>query len=135
MTIKHDVYRASRTWTYLLLAATLILEMFAIVGLILRFFIHGPDVLGFASSMTRDNPYTPLHRGGSSLDGSDGARRLRHLRVQLADLQPQNDTGYIGIRTVPWVDLMEQQLQKDKTSLKWRSLGRKRMYLWVVQLY
>lgn len=129
MTTKHDVYCASRTWTYLLLVATLILEILAIVGFILRFFIHGPDVLGFVSSMTRDNPYTPLHRGGSGLNGPDRARRLRHLRVQLADLQPQNDIGYIGLRTVPWVDLMEQQLQKDETSLKWRSFGRKRTYL------
>lgn len=86
-------------------------------------------MLGFVSSMTRDNPHTPLHRGGSSLDGPERARRLRRLRVQLADLQLQNDIGYIGFRTVPWVDLMEQQLQKDKTSLKWRSFGRKRTYL------
>ncbi|KAH6884153.1 hypothetical protein B0T10DRAFT_579538, partial [Thelonectria olida] len=60
-------------------------KILAILGLLLQGFVRGPDVLGFASTMTRDNPYVLLPPGGSRLDGPERARRLGDLRLQLAD--------------------------------------------------
>ncbi|KAG7425927.1 hypothetical protein Forpi1262_v012420 [Fusarium oxysporum f. sp. raphani] len=51
-----DVYSAQRVWVGLLLFTTMVLQILAICGLVLEILIQGPDVLGFASTLTRDNP-------------------------------------------------------------------------------
>ncbi|KAL2692072.1 hypothetical protein Neosp_002475 [[Neocosmospora] mangrovei] len=123
-TAVHRVYKANRLWVAILLATTTLLQLLALMGLVLQFFIHGPDVLGFASSLTRDNPYVPLAPGGSSLDGPDRARKLRDLRLQLADVRLESETGYIAVRAVP--STQDENDQESKT--EWRPLERKRLY-------
>ncbi|KAL6412438.1 hypothetical protein AUP68_03641 [Ilyonectria robusta] len=98
--VTNPVYRANRIWIGIVLFTTLVLEILAILGLVLRCFIHGPDVLGFASSITRDNPYIPLPPGGSGLDGPERARILRNMKVQLADVRPEEADGYIAFKAV-----------------------------------
>lgn len=123
-TAVHRVYKANRLWVAILLATTTILQLLAFLGLILQFFIHAPDVLGFASSFTRDNPYVPLASGGSSLDGPDRARKLRDLRLQIADVRPESETGYIAVRAVP----SAQDENEQKSKMEWRPLDRKKVY-------
>lgn len=118
------VYKANRLWVAILLATATLLQLLAILGLVLQFFIRGPDVLGFTSSLTRDNPYVPLAPGGSSLDGPDRARKLRDLRLQLADVRSESETGYIAVRAVP--SAQDENEQESKT--EWRPLGRKKLY-------
>lgn len=96
-TITNKVYLANRAWVTVLIITTLILELLAVLGFVLRFMIRGPDILGFASSLTRENPSTPLAAGGTGLDGPD---RARDMRVQLVDVQPNDEIGYIAIRQV-----------------------------------
>ncbi|UPK96981.1 hypothetical protein LCI18_007916 [Fusarium solani-melongenae] len=123
-TAVHLVYKASRLWVAILLATTTLLQILALLGLVLQFFIHGPDVLGFASSLTRDNPYVPLAPSGSSLDGPDRARKLRDLRLQLADVRPESETGYIAVRAVP----SAQDENEQESKMDWRPLDRKKVY-------
>ncbi|KAM0426222.1 hypothetical protein ACHAPT_008572 [Fusarium lateritium] len=123
-TAVYRVYKANRLWVAILLATTTLLQLLAFLGLILQFFIRGPDVLGFASSLTRDNPYVPLAPGGSSLDGPDRARKLRDLRLQLADVRPESETGYIAVRAVPPAQDEDEQQSKSE----WRPLDRKKLY-------
>ncbi|KAI8716727.1 hypothetical protein NCS52_00967000 [Fusarium sp. LHS14.1] len=99
--VTKDLYIANRLWIGLLLLTTLILMVLAICGLALQAFIRGPDVLGYASTLTRDNPNVPVPPGGSYLDGPDRARQLKHLRLQLADVRPQGATGYVAVRSIP----------------------------------
>ncbi|CAH0032769.1 unnamed protein product [Clonostachys rhizophaga] len=99
-TIVFNVYETSRTWVGLALTATLLLQLLAVLGLMLRVLVKGPDILGFASSMTRDNPYVNLPEDGSGLDGPDRARLLRRTRAQLADMRPEKEVGYITLRAV-----------------------------------
>ncbi|KAM6533202.1 hypothetical protein FALCPG4_006216 [Fusarium falciforme] len=123
-TAVHPVYKANRLWVAILLATTTLLQLLALLGLVLQFFIHGPDVLGFASSLTRDNPYVPLAPGGSSLDGPDRARKLRDLRLQLTDVRPESETGYIAVRAVP----SAQDENEQESKMEWRPLDRKKLY-------
>lgn len=123
-TAVHRVYKANRLWVAILLATTTLLQLLALLGLVLQFFIRGPDVLGFASSLTRDNPYVPLAPGGSSLDGPDRARKLRDLRLQLADVRPESETGYIAVRAVP----SAQDENEQESKMEWRPLDRKKLY-------
>ncbi|KAI9151348.1 hypothetical protein HJFPF1_08550 [Paramyrothecium foliicola] len=95
------VYLADRVWIALLLATTTALQVLAFSGIFFLFLVRGPDILGFASCVTRDNAYIPLPPGGSSLDGPDRARALRHMRIRLADVRPMEEVGYIAVTTAP----------------------------------
>ncbi|KAJ3522152.1 hypothetical protein NM208_g12981 [Fusarium decemcellulare] len=98
---RNKVYRADRLWIAVLLTTTMFLQILAILGAALRILIKGPDVLGFASSVTRNNIHIPLPAGGSNLDGPDRARMLGHIRVQLGDVRPEDEVGYIAVRSLP----------------------------------
>lgn len=126
-TIVFDVYETSRAWVGVALTATLLLQLLAVLGLMLRVLVKGPDILGFASSMTRDNPYVNLPEGGSSLDGPDIARLLRGMRIQLADVRPEKEIGYISLRAVEpkyYTDGVKGYNVMDN----WRPFTRGRLY-------
>ncbi|EEU41987.1 uncharacterized protein NECHADRAFT_50718 [Fusarium vanettenii 77-13-4] len=105
-------------------------RLLAILGLALQFFIRGPDILGFASTMTRDNPYVPVAPGGSNLDGPDRARMLRDLRLQLADVRPDDANGYIAVRAVPSVVSQEdvRGITKQERKAAIRPLDQRKLY-------
>lgn len=74
----------------------------AIASLVLRLFITAPDILGFVSSLTRDNPYfsdgsLPVLQGGSIMSGPDRARAMRHIRVQIIDVRPEAEVGHVTL--------------------------------------
>lgn len=92
-------------------------------GALLELFIQGPDILGFASTLTRENPYVDIAPGGTALDGPARARKLGNLRVHLVDLCPQGDVGYITFKAASSVDKAAQ----DEGG-SWRPLGRRRQY-------
>ncbi|VUC31303.1 unnamed protein product [Clonostachys rosea] len=126
-TIVFDVYETSRIWVGVALAATLILQLLAVLGLMLRILVKGPDILGFASSMTRDNPYVKVPSGGSSLDGPDRARLLGGTRVQLADVHPEKDIGYITLRVVEPKQSTDG-VKEYEIMENWRPFTRGRLY-------
>lgn len=93
----HPAYKANYVWIVLLLVVATILLLCALLSLLLRILTIAPDILGFVSSFTRDSPYfEPLGPGGSLLDGEQRARRLRNVRVQIADVQPEAEVGHIA---------------------------------------
>lgn len=97
-----EIYIADRRWCAILLIISSILQVLAVAGLLLRAWTAGPDILGFASSMMRDNPYFPgsVNSCGSALGGADRARLCRDVRVQIADVQPEEERGYIVFKSV-----------------------------------
>jgi len=78
------IYVSDRLWIGLLLVATIILQLCAIAGFYLKYTATAPDILGYVSKLTRDNPFTPLvPEGGNNLSGMEQARLLRDLPVQI----------------------------------------------------
>ncbi|VUC22401.1 unnamed protein product [Clonostachys rosea] len=126
-----EVYRVDKAWVALHLATSFVLLILAGLGLGLRFLIKGPDVIGYASSMTRDNAYIPLLQdSGSVLHGPTRARLLKDIRVQLADVRPESDAGYIAFRAVPanlqkGVETKDNEQQHDL----WRPFADDRRYV------
>jgi hypothetical protein len=94
------VYKASRTWIGLLLLTSVVMLLLGVLTIVLHFVTSVPDVLGFVSSLTRDNPYVNIPPGGSTLDGAMRARALRDLKVRLEDVRPHNEVGYFALRSV-----------------------------------
>ncbi|KAF6806727.1 hypothetical protein CSOJ01_08629 [Colletotrichum sojae] len=121
-----DVYRADRSWVALLLLTTAVFEVLALAGFALQLLIMGPDILGFASSLTQDSRFVPVH-GGSSLDGAERARLLGDLRLRLADVRTEEDDGYIAVSTMP---ATSSELSGDEQvpGLTWRPLDKNRVY-------
>lgn len=119
-----DIYIADRRWCAILLLVGLILQILAVAGLWLRAWISGPDLLGFASSLMRDNPYFPesANSCGSALGGADRARICRDMRVQIADVQPSEERGYIAFKSV-WMQ------GKQHSTWGQRKLNGKRVFI------
>ncbi|KLP22460.1 Uncharacterized protein LW94_14566 [Fusarium fujikuroi] len=124
-----DVYSAQRIWVGLLLFTTMVLQILAICGLIIEILIQGPDVLGFASTLTRDNPFVPLPAGGSHLDGPERARCLKNMRLELVDVRPEDETGYLAVRAVSSAKGQDTSvIEGSVKSRKWVHLNRRRLY-------
>ncbi len=95
-----SVYAANRLFIGFLLVITIIMQICAVAGLILNLTATAPDILGYVSSLTRDNPYTAVPEGGSTLDGLERTRHLGNLRVQLADAAWNEPQGRVVLRSL-----------------------------------
>lgn len=120
LTRQQDVYQADRTWCGILLVISILVQLLAITSLWLRALISTPDILGFASSLTRDNAYFPLQPSGSALSGADRARLLKDVRVHITDVLPSEPTGYIAFTPVA-SDLQSTQGQVGSATSGQRS--------------
>ena len=95
-TTLEEVYVCNWGWFMLVVGASTITFCCGILNAILRYQSLAPDILGYVSSLTRDNPYCEVPGGGSLLDGIDRARLLKDTKVRLEDVQPQKDVGHIA---------------------------------------
>lgn len=98
--IEKAQYAANRSHAIILIVITVVLQICAIVGLVLKEMTRAPDTLGYVSTMTRDNVHTAVPGGGNALDGLERSRYLADMRVQLADVRPGDDVGHIVLRSV-----------------------------------
>jgi hypothetical protein len=62
-----------------------------------------PDVLGHVSSLTTENPYVSIPSvqpgSGSALDGLERAKLLGKMKVQIRDVQTQEELGKFALTT------------------------------------
>lgn len=73
-----------------------------------------PDIFGFVSSLTRDNPHFPIPPGGSTLDGIERTRALRSMKVRIGDVNGhQGEIGRIGFIPVR-PDIQATHLSKER---------------------
>ncbi|KAA8893545.1 hypothetical protein FN846DRAFT_978353 [Sphaerosporella brunnea] len=88
-------------WFAIFMVSTLVLLVVSLAGTIIQFSTIVPDVFGYASSFTRDNPFVdiPPDADVSALDGLDRAKMLRDLRVKMADVRPAEEVGHIAFVT------------------------------------
>jgi hypothetical protein len=100
-----------------LVVITMCLQALGILGLLLQGLIRGPDILGYASALTRENPHVGVPPGGSALDGPTRAKVLGRMYVQLADTLPGEPVGHIALREVGKDDGQD-----------WRQLNSHRLY-------
>ena len=92
-----DIYICNKIWAAILFVASSILLLCGLCGAIVKHMSHGPKILGYVSTMTRDNPYVDLPPGGCTLDGLERARLLKEVRVQLQDVVAEGEVGHIAL--------------------------------------
>jgi len=95
-----QVYRTSWAWLAVLFASSVILLVAGVAGVIWDSRIIGPDILGFASSLTRNNKYMDLPKGDSTMGGAERARMLRDVEVMIQDVKAGSEVGKIALGTV-----------------------------------
>jgi hypothetical protein len=90
-------YRISWPWMTLDFISCIVLLVASSVAVAIGKRTLAPDVFGYVSSLTRDNPNINLPDGGSTLSGLDRARMLRKVKVQLADVNGPDGVGRVGL--------------------------------------
>jgi hypothetical protein len=109
------VYRVNASWAALLVICSSALLLLGIFGIFVQAQTVAPDIFNHVSSLTRDNPHVTSPAGGSGLDGSDRARLLKRMRVQLGDAEPGSDAGYIAFRSLSGTgDSREGRIRKER---------------------
>lgn len=115
VSVSIPVYRVNAPWAALLVICSSALLLLGIFGIFVQAQTVAPDIFNHVSSLTRDNPNVAAPVGGSGLDGSDRARLLKRMRVQLGDAEPGSDTGYIAFRSLGSTDeSREGRIRKER---------------------
>ncbi|KAL2072546.1 hypothetical protein VTL71DRAFT_11889 [Oculimacula yallundae] len=93
---------------WLFFTILLVLSLFLIcccglnIWLLMR--ISTPDILGYVSTSTIENPYVLIPHtipgAGSSMDGLERARLLKNMKVQIRDVQPEQEVGKYALTNV-----------------------------------
>ena len=122
-----SVYRADKVWVGLTLVVSFVLLGCGIAGMAFKYGTKAPDILGYVSTMTRDNLFFNVGseevrgegerdgmvgvdggrgrqekeaKSGDRLDGLERARLLRRCKVQIADVKPWEEGGHVALRSV-----------------------------------
>ncbi|THZ74212.1 hypothetical protein D6C84_09459 [Aureobasidium pullulans] len=95
-----EVYHCNYLWFVLLLTSSVILVMLGAIGSALSHLCHAPDMIGYVSSFTYNNPYMQVPSGGESLGAMERARLLRDLKVKIGDATSESDVGHVVFATV-----------------------------------
>lgn len=95
-----EVYHCSYLWFALLLSSSVVLIMLGAVGSAISHLCHAPDMIGYVSSFTYNNPYMQVPTGGAYLSAMDRACLLRDMTVKIGDAVSEDDVGHIVFGTV-----------------------------------
>ena len=110
-------YRLSIPWVIVDLISCKILLAAALIASWLRQRTLAPDIFGYVSSLTRDNPHLNLPEGGSTMSGLERARALKKVKVRIADVADENGVGKVGLRYAGPVDdssIQMAHLKRDR---------------------
>ncbi|OJD15890.1 hypothetical protein AJ78_03908 [Emergomyces pasteurianus Ep9510] len=94
--LEHNLYTTNPAWLTVFLVTSAVMLLAAVASSLLAFFTHIPDVLGYASSLTRDSAHFPHAAEGSVLDGLVRSRRLKDKKVRLGDVQSNERVGLLA---------------------------------------
>ncbi|KAF2490259.1 hypothetical protein BU16DRAFT_517463 [Lophium mytilinum] len=104
-----EQYACNMTFAAFLLVISCLLLLAGVASLVLMSMTLAPDVLGYVSSSTRDNPFAELNQP-SHLDGLERASAMREMRITLGDVNVAGETGHIAFAVTAGV----QRLRKDR---------------------
>lgn len=94
---EETVIRCHIGWLVMLLLASIGMFLASIASAVMQAFRKGPEILDSFSALLRDSPYAKTAKGSSMEDAPQKARRLRHAVVQLGDVTPERDVGFVAL--------------------------------------
>ncbi|KAI0486371.1 hypothetical protein F4859DRAFT_528139 [Xylaria cf. heliscus] len=97
VTAEQRVIRCDRGWLAALLLSSFTVLAAALASVVIRRRVLVPDVLGSLTLVTLDNRCEDVAIGGSTLDGIERARLLKHVPVRMADVNPGGVHGRLAL--------------------------------------
>jgi hypothetical protein len=94
-----DQYICNTTFAALTIVISWLLFTAAGVSVFLGIITRAPDILGYVSSLARDDPYFMRHVP-SHLDGLETTRELRDVRVIIGDVQKEAAIGHVAFASM-----------------------------------
>jgi hypothetical protein len=96
ITSKQEVFLCNTPWLVLLMISATVIFIVGGVALLLKHRTLGPEMFGFVTSMTYENPWMKISQGGTTLDAMERARLLRDIEVHVGDVCGDEDIGHIA---------------------------------------
>jgi hypothetical protein len=96
-TYKKQIFVCNFAWLALLMTSSTTILLTGAVALVLKRITLGPEIFGFVSSMTYENPYIKIPTGGSMLDAMERARLLKNVPVCVGDVDGNGQVGHIAL--------------------------------------
>jgi hypothetical protein len=108
------IYVVNKGWLVVLVTATAVLFLTSIVGLVIKYRTHAPDIFGYVSSLLRDSPYlaVPGIAHGSFLTGTQYAQLVKDVHVRFLHVNPDSDMGRISLAL--WQDMNKGRQSEGK---------------------
>lgn len=97
--IETMILRVHKVYLAILLTVSILLFLAGLLTAYLDATRKGPDVLDDFVNSLRHSPYVHVEQGPSMEDGPEKARRLRQTVIQMGDVSPGGDYGYVAIGT------------------------------------
>jgi hypothetical protein len=94
-----DQYKCNTTFAALTIVISWLLFIAAGTSVVLGIVTRAPDILGYVSSLARDDPYFQQHVP-SHLDGLEATRKLRNVRVILGDVRKEAAIGHVAFASM-----------------------------------
>lgn len=99
-----EVYKCNYLWFSFLLVSSCILLLLGSAGTALSHLCHAPDMMGYVSSFTYNNPYMRVPAGGEYLGAMERARLLKDVRVKIGDAKVADEVGHVVFATLNRAD-------------------------------
>lgn len=96
VTTTEEIFVGEVAWLSLLMVSSSVILITGIAALVLKQRTLGPELFGFVSSMTYENPWVKIPSGGTMLDAMERARLLGDVQVHIADVRGNDDVGHIA---------------------------------------
>jgi hypothetical protein len=96
-TTTEEIYLCNVPWLVLLMTSSVVIFSIGAMGLALKHKTLAPELFGFVTSMTYENPWVKIPRGGTMLDATERAKLLKDVEVYIGDVRGDEDVGHIAL--------------------------------------
>lgn len=93
----NEIFVCNFAWFALLVASSSVVFVTGVIAIVLKRKTLGPEMFGFVSSMTYENPWLRIPSGGTMLDGMERARLLKDVEVCIGDVRGNEEVGHIAV--------------------------------------
>ncbi|KAI8937725.1 hypothetical protein NX059_005425 [Plenodomus lindquistii] len=95
-TTTRQIFVCNFAWLTLLLVASGTILIIGSVAVLLKRKTLGPEMFGFVTSMTYENPWVKIPQGGTMLDAMERARLLKDVDFHVGDVRGEDGIGHIA---------------------------------------
>lgn len=96
VTNTEEIFVCNKAWLSVLMVSSIAILLTGLVALILKHRTLAPEIFGFVTSMTYENPWVKIPQGGTTLDAMERARLLKDIEVHVGDVCGEEDVGHIA---------------------------------------